>query len=142
MIVAACSVVSIAALSLLNLADVLPHLSYVVMGGVFAGAGALIWSAHALLAGGGDEFPHIVVDRFGIHFKSLQGEDRDSIVWPRINSVESDETALILFFEPEDIASDDPKKRISTIRIAVDEKRRIGLPAAIEHFRAIAGRQP
>ena len=109
------------------------------MGGIFAGSIATLWSAHAVLSGyGADEFPHIVVDRDGIHFKGMRGEDGDVIVWSRINSVDCDESALILSFEPEDLASNDPKKRISKIRIAMDTQRRAGLPAAIERFRTVA----
>ncbi len=141
MIVAGFCLLSIISLTVLNFASVSPPWSYFFMGGIFAGSLALLWSAHAALIGyGADEFPLIVVDRDGIHFKNLKGEDGDLIVWQRLNSVDRDESALILSFEPEDLASDDPQKRISKMRIAIDDKRRSGLPAAIARFRNLAER--
>ncbi len=139
-LVASMALFSIVSLSALNFADVSAPWSYIFMCGIFAGSIALLWSVHAALSGyGADEFPHIVVDQDGVHFKSLQGDDGDMIAWSRINSVDRDEAAVILSFEPEELASNDPKKRISKIRIAVGEQRRAGLPAAIERYRSSTG---
>ena len=134
-IVAALCLFGVVSLSALNFADVSPPWSYVFICGIFASSIAALWSAHAALSGhGADEFPYIAVDGDGIHFKRTRGKDRVTITWSRMNTVDRDESALILSFEPEDISSNDPKKRISKMRIAIDAQRRTDLPAAIERF--------
>lgn len=142
MTVAASATVTIVSLASLQFSDVSAPWSYALMCGIFAGSSAMLWNAHAAISGdGADEFPEIVVDCEDIRLGGSPSGDGELISWLRIRSVDRDESALILRFDPEDLASNDPKKRISVIRIAMDEQRRAGLPAAIERFRPSAASQ-
>ena len=84
------------------------------------------------------DYPEIVVDRDGIHLCGKPETVTESIGWDRFRAAETDESALILSFEAKDLSSDDPRDRISRIRIPIGGPDFAGLLGAIDRYRADA----